>query len=81
MKKPICSECECCRPWEWSKRLRAFDCTHPNANDGSTRFSLNLIGGRVDVNSVFADRPTIKTSPKWCPKRKECAALTKEDAK
>lgn len=71
MSKPICSKCVYCRPYEWSKRLRAWDCKHPNANDGSMRFSLNLIGGRVDVNSAFAHAPTIKGSPKWCPLRKE----------
>ena len=72
--KPVCSECENCQPIEWSRRLRAFNCTHPKANDGSARFSVNLIGGRVDVYSAFADRPTIMTSPKWCPKLKDHSA-------
>lgn len=67
MDKPTCNECTYCRPFEWSKRLRAWECKHPGANDGSARFSLNLIGGRIDVNSALSDRPTIKTCPKWCP--------------
>ena len=64
---PRCEECTYCDCFTWSNRLMAYECKHPSADDGSPR-SINLIERPIDPFSN-GERPSIKSSPRWCPMR------------
>lgn len=70
MNKPICAKCRYHSTFKWGRRKIGHECKHPRADDQSA-YAFSLIGRPTEIDSAFADNPTVKASPKWCPLRTE----------
>lgn len=68
-----CSECEYCKGYNsgYATRKR-FYCKHENQQYISDYFETHKIfkeTGFIAFSTVYGCKPTIKTSPAWCPKK------------
>ena len=76
MKEKIkCSECEFCnfiRPYRNSRA--EFRCEHPDQNyitDYFQKRRMSKAPGFLDFGKPWSDEVPIKTSPAWCPKKRD----------
>lgn len=71
--KPKCTECKYCTDYAPIKNTRrAFSCEHPNKDyilDYFKGHRIQKMPGFISFGEPFADKPSIKTSPAWCPKK------------
>lgn len=66
MSIPVCANCEHLMSYLYRKRCTKFCCGHKAINEVT---SSNSIGATIYALPEYVRRPTIKTSPKWCPLR------------
>ena len=71
-----CSECEHCENHGRAGNTRgSFYCGHPDYEyivEFYKKHRINRAFGFIAFGNPFENFPAIKTSPKWCPKKKEC---------
>jgi hypothetical protein len=68
-----CSECEFCKgsKGRYADRI-GFFCEHKNTSHISEYFKkhrMTKMEGFIAFGERFSDKPSIKTSPAWCPKK------------
>lgn len=66
MSIPVCANCQYLMRYLYRKRCTKFCCGHEEINKV---ISDNSIGATIYALPECVRRPTIKTSPKWCPLR------------
>ena len=70
-----CTECEFCNDSRSVGNIRgAFVCKHPDSlyiKDYFREHRLQKMEGFIGFGERFKDKPMIKTSPAWCPKKKK----------
>ena len=76
MGKPICKNCEYCKNTGSGRNATrgSFFCEHPDKNYISEYFKTHRIYRMfafIDFSKPYRDEPEIKTSPRWCPKKKQ----------
>lgn len=68
-----CSECEYCKGYSKGYAHRKqFYCEHENQQYINSYFESHKISkkpGFIAFSAVYGCKPTIKTSPAWCPKK------------
>lgn len=73
--KEKCADCEYCKGYRGINATRSgFHCEHPDGGYIRDYFKANKISkmeGFIGYGERFADKPSIKTSPAWCPKKKK----------
>lgn len=71
--KMKCTECEHCRGSKGRYAERSgFHCEHPNHEYVANYFKehkIQKMTGFIGFGAVYADKPNIKTSPAWCPRK------------
>lgn len=75
MEKAICSKCKYCKKIGGGRfaTRSSFYCEHPDRAYIEQYYKENNINrafGFIDFSKPYGATPAIKTSPKWCPKRK-----------
>lgn len=76
MSKAICSKCEYCRSIGCGTHggsRSSFYCEHPDREYITQYYKekkINRAFAFIDFSKMFESTPALKTSPKWCPKRK-----------
>lgn len=70
-----CVECEHCREYRKLGNERSeFTCKHPRQRyiiDYFENHRIQKMPGFIGFGERFKDKPSIKTSPAWCPKKAE----------
>lgn len=75
MKKTIkCSECEYCKGYKSVRASRLdFYCKMPGSADYIRNYfkehQIKKLEGFIGFGKPYDDKPQIKTSPAWCPKK------------
>ena len=67
-KVPVCADCEHLMSYLHRKRCTKFCCGHKAINNEISN-NYHQIGATIYAMPEYVSRPTIKTSPKWCPLR------------
>lgn len=69
-----CTECEFCVDNRGLGNTRgSFECKHPDRahiRDYFKEHNIYKMEGFIGFGERFADKPSIKTSPAWCPKKR-----------
>lgn len=69
-----CTECEHCKNYGKRENTRgSFYCEHPDQEyiyEYWNTHRIHKMQGFVGFGEKFADKPNIKTSPAWCPRKK-----------
>ncbi|MDD3040531.1 hypothetical protein [Bacteroides sp.] len=72
-EKPKCTECEHCKDHAPSINTRgAFSYEHPNQRyiiDYFAEHKIQKMPGFINFGKPYETKPSIKTSPAWCPKK------------
>lgn len=72
-EKIRCIDCEHCKDLRNIGNTRgSFHCEHPNKGYIDEYFenhNIQKMPGFIAFGKVFDDKPNIKTSPAWCPKK------------
>lgn len=70
-----CEGCNYCKGVKGNNATRyGFHCQHPDQKhigDYFREHRLTKMDGFIGFGKCFGDKPEIKTSPAWCPKKKE----------
>ncbi len=70
-----CVGCEHCKDFRGYGNTRgSFHCDHPNKEYINKYFAdhrIHKMQGFIGFGKPFEDKPSIKTSPAWCPKKAE----------
>ena len=74
-EKIKCVDCGYCRgtKGKYAER-KGFRCEHPNQSYILEYFkekNILKMAGFIGFGKCYADKPTIKTAPAWCPKKGE----------
>lgn len=68
-----CTECKHCKDYRpYGNTRGSFSCEHPNHNyilDYFEKHRIQKMPGFIAFGKPLADKPSIKTSPAWCPKK------------
>nr|DAH23222.1 MAG TPA: hypothetical protein [Caudoviricetes sp.] len=68
-----CAECEYCKDFRRFANTRgSFFCEHPDQRYINQYFEEHKIlkmQGFIGFGKRYEDKPSIKTSPAWCPKK------------
>ena len=80
-KKIKCSECgECKGIRKMGNTRTGFRCEHPDQRyiyDYFREHGMLKMPGFLGYSKPFSDEVPVKTSPAWCPRKKENTAETK----
>ncbi len=72
-EKIKCADCECCKDLRGFGNTRgSFYCEHHN-NDYISKYfkehKISKMQGFIGFGKRYENKPDIKTSPAWCPKK------------
>ena len=78
MNTPICKNCEHCsnKGGGINATRSSFYCEHPDQKyirEFYEKHKIYRAHGFIDFSKPYEKEPAIKTSPKWCPKKKQGA--------
>lgn len=76
MEKQVikCSECEHCKEFTQVGNTRSeFTCEHPDKEyirEYYRQHKINKLVGFIGFGKRWSSKPPIKSSPRWCPRKK-----------